>query len=91
MGYVFNVNRFSVRGWAGQGGVVYDAADSTLYEVSDAACELLMLLKQSPSEQSALQLAQALVGETPEDLDVELVTSVLADFEQMGVVTCQAA
>lgn len=91
MGYVFNVNRFSVRGWAGQGGVVYDDADSTLYEVSDASCQLLMLLKQAYSSQTVWQLAQALVGDTPEDVDVQLVASVLADFEKMGVVTCQPA
>lgn len=91
MQYAFNSSRFALRGWAGQGGVVYDDADSTLYEVSDAAFELLSLLKRGDASQSAEQLAHALVGEPPEDVDVELVSSVLGNLRQMGVVTCLRA
>ena len=38
-----------------------------------------------------MQLAHALLGETPEDMDVALVTSVLGDLRKMGVVTCLSA
>lgn len=91
MQYTFNEARFALRGWPGQGGVVYDDADSTLYEVSDSAYELLQLLQRGRSPQSVVALAHALVGEPPEDLDLELVTSVLNDFAKMGVVTCLPA
>ncbi|MBP7132050.1 MAG: hypothetical protein KBA70_04730 [Aquabacterium sp.] len=89
--YAFNAPRFTLRGWEGQGGVIYDDADSTLYEVSDSAFELLSLLQGSPNSQTSMQLAHALLGETPEDMDVALVTSVLGDLRKMGVVTCLSA
>lgn len=88
MQYAFNSSRFALRGWEGQGGVIYDDADSALYEVSDSAFELLLLLKRGTARQTAMQLAQALVGEPPDDVDVELVTSVLDDLRATGVVTC---
>jgi len=101
MQYTFNSSRFALRGWAGHGGVVYDEADSALYEVSEAAFELLSLLKdgqhQSADEaghtpgQTALELAIALIGETADDPDIALVTSLLDNLRSMGVVTCQAA
>lgn len=91
MKYVFNAARFGLRGWEGQGGVVYDEADSTLYEVSESAFLLLRSLQQGAQPQSALELAQDLLGEPPEGVDVALVEAVLDDFRKMGAVTCLAA
>ncbi|MDX9843493.1 MAG: hypothetical protein RBT42_07010 [Aquabacterium sp.] len=101
MQYTFNSSRFALRGWAGQGGVVYDEADSALYEVSESAFELLCLLKdgqRKPADdagqtagQTAPQLASALIGETAEDSDIALVTSLLDNLRSMGVVKCLAA
>lgn len=96
--YAFNSPRFALRGWAGHGGVVYDEADSALYEVSEAAFGLLSLLDDGPNHpaggasqttgQTASQLASALIGETAEDSDIGLVTSLLDNLREMGVVTC---
>ncbi|MFZ2298451.1 hypothetical protein [Aquabacterium sp.] len=101
MQYAFNSSRFALRGWIGHGGVVYDDADSALYEVSESAFQLLSLLKDrvnhSPDQsgqttaQTAAHLAGLLIGEAPEDTDVALVTSVLDDLRTMGVVTCRSA
>lgn len=99
--YAFNSSRFALRGWPGHGGVVYDEADSGLYEVSEAAFELLSLLKHGPAPgavnaastagQTAPQLATALIGEPPEEADIALVTSLLDNLRAMGVVTCLSA
>lgn len=99
--YLFNSPRFGLRGWPGHGGVVYDEADSALYEVSESAFELLSLLKDAESRcsdesrhaagQTAQQLACALIGEAPEDADIVLVTSLLDNLRSMGVVTCLSA
>lgn len=101
MQYTFNSSRFALRGWAGHGGVVYDEADSALYEVSESAFELLSLLKDGrhqPADeaghtagQTVPELASALIGETAEDSDIALVTSLLDNLRSMGVVTCLAA
>jgi hypothetical protein len=101
MRYAFNSSRFALRGWAGHGGVVYDDADSALYEVSESAFELLSLLRDRrhrPAQeaadalgQTAPQLACALMGEAPDDSDIALVTSVLDNLKAMGVVTCRSA
>jgi hypothetical protein len=101
MQYAFNSSRFALRGWAGHGGVVYDEADSALYEVSESAFELLSLLKDGQSQpadeaghtagQTAPELASALIGETAEDSDIALVTTLLDNLRSMGVVTCLAA
>lgn len=101
MQYAFNSSRFALRGWAGHGGVVYDDADSALYEVSESAFELLSLLRDrqrrsavettEAAGQTAPQLAYALMGEAPEDSDIALVTSVLDNLKSMGVVTCRSA
>lgn len=95
MQYAFNSSRFALRGWPGHGGVVYDDADSALYEVSESAFQLLTLLKEqaAPTEHqgpSATQLAVALMGEPADDADVALVTSVLDGLRAMGVVTCRS-
>ncbi len=91
MKYAFNAARFGLRGWDGQGGVLYDEADSTLYEVSESAFLLLNSLMQQVNPPSAQELAQELLGEPPEDVDVSLVTAVLDDFRKMGAVTCLSA
>ena len=89
--YAFNAPRFTLRGWEGQGGVIYDDADSTLYEVSESAFQLLTLLKQGDMAHTSAQLAQALIGEAPEDEDLVLVDAALGELIKMGVVTCQSA
>lgn len=91
MRYAFNSSRFGLRGWVGHGGVVYDDADSTLYEVSESAFQLLTLLKQGDMAHTSAQLAQALIGEAPEDEDLALVDAALGELIKMGVVTCQSA
>ena len=91
MKYTFNAARFGLRGWEGQGGVLYDEADSTLYEVSESAFLLLNSLWLQADPQSAMELAHDLLGEPPERVDVELVVAVLNDFRKMGAVTCLSA
>lgn len=91
MKYTFNAARFGLRGWEGQGGVLYDEADSTLYEVSESAFLLLNSLWLQADPQSAMELARNLLGEPPERVDVELVEAVLNDFRKMGAVTCLSA
>lgn len=91
MKYTFNAARFGLRGWEGQGGVLYDEADSTLYEVSESAFLLLNSLWLQADPQSAMELACDLLGEPPERVDVELVEAVLNDFRKMGAVTCLSA
>lgn len=88
--YSFNADRFLVRGWDGQGGVVYDEAESTLYELSASAFDLLSTLARGVSA-TAIELAQDLMGEVPEELDVSLVEGVLRPLVTIGVVRCQAS
>lgn len=88
--YTFVSGRFALRGWAGHGGVIYDEADSSLYEVSEAAYQLLSLAV-SHTHRTAAQLAQLLLEELPQEDDVQLVESLLAQLAEMGVVRCLPA
>lgn len=84
--YAFDRTRFAVRAWPDQGGVVYDGADATLYELSALACEVLSLL-QAGEVCTAAALAQHLIGETPDAEEVLLMEDMLAQLVDQGILS----
>ena len=85
--YAFDAGRYAVRAWPDQGGVVYDDADATLYEVSPLACEVLTLLHGQPAR-TAAHLVRSLIGEAPDEEEVRLMEEMLGQLVYLGVLTC---
>lgn len=84
--YAFDAGRYAVRAWSDQGGVVYDDADATLYEVSPLACEVLALLHGQPAS-TATDLVRSLIGEAPDEQEVILMEGMLDQLVELGVLT----
>jgi hypothetical protein len=84
--YAFDAGRYAVRAWPDQGGVVYDEADATLYEVSPLACEVLTLLHGQPAS-TATDLVRSLIGEAPDEQEVLLMEDMLDQLVELGVLT----
>ena len=78
---------FVLQRWP-DGVVVYDDANASLHALNLVAGEAFELLLNQSEATDARALAYALVQTEPTEEDVELVASLLAQFESMGLIEC---
>lgn len=70
-----------------EGVVVYDDASASLQVLHPVAGEAFETLLRQPHH-DAESLARVLVQDEPTPEDIELVASLLAQFESMGLIEC---
>jgi len=74
----------SLRRWP-DGCVLFDEAQGQLQWLTAASGEVMALLLQCP-EWTSVELAQALMGETPTEDDVEMVENVVRHFQSLNLI-----
>lgn len=74
----------SFRNWP-DGSVVFDDANGQLQCLTPVSADLMELLRR-PRAWTAPNLAEELLGETPTQLDVEMVENALAEFSSLNFI-----
>jgi hypothetical protein len=83
--YTLNAPRFDFRCWA-DGGVVHDASDASLYEVTLAAAEVLRILREVGASSTQEISEQLMAGEAMAPGDVALVDELVQQLAAWGAV-----